>query len=492
MVTLNTNSILAPGTVVSENVAGFIPVELASFATTYMLGVGTTGPKNTPTQVISVEDFTNQFGSSSSLTSVKLYFANNPNGVLYFVNCLSPQIFEVTIGTVAAGTWGLTINGTAISVNYVDASPTDPELVTVLMAAIATNSTVNQLVEVLDGSIGDAKFRIRGLSPTTTVTITLPTAPVGSTLTVSADLATGNTALDALYAIEKAFDEEMAQGFLIAPEFFAVLTSQSDRTSLAVAMENLAGKEGYDWMALVDCGPTASIASAAAFVTEGQLYTTARGHLAYFAPFVVDLEDNEVPPSAAIAGLAIRRYRSEGFQEPPAGARFPILGVKNVKVKLTKAHQEVANPLGINYIRNLPNKGVVAWGSRTRSSSPYYRFVNTRIILNVLSGTLKNAFDTLIFTAVDGRGVLFTRIKETIEQICYRLWIGNALYGANPRDAYAVVCGAENNPALDLEAGVVRADVYVAPVPTMERLLISLIRTPIGQVQTVVQNAVGG
>ncbi len=186
-----------------------------------------------------------------------------------------------------------------------------------------------------------------------------------------------------------------------------------------------------------------------------------------------------------------RRYRSEGFQEPPAGAKFPVKGVKDVKFKVTKAHQEIGNPLGINAIRNLPNKGIVAWGSRSRSSSPYYRFVNTRIILNILSGTLKHAFDTLIFSSVDGQGVLFTRIAETINQICYRMWIGGALYGARVSDAYAVECSTRNNPAIDLEAGIVRADCWVVPVPTMERLFINVIRTPIGQVQAVVQAALG-
>ena len=396
---LNTNIALAPGTYVVETEAGFIPTELASFNTTYMIGTGATGgaPKDIPTQVISADDFTNVFGVSGSLASVKLYFANNPNGVLYFVNA------------------------TAVA----------------------------------------------------------PATP---------------TAVEIVASIGKAFDEEMTQGFLIAPQIFSGLTSQSDRTSVANAMRDLVSQEGYDWVALLDAGPasgTGAVDTAAKANTEAQLYTSERGHIAYFFPYLIDLEANTVPPSAAIAGLAIRRYRTEGFQEPPAGAKFPIKGVTDVKVKLTKAQQEVANPLGVNYIRNLTNKGVVCWGSRTRSSSAYYRFINTRVILNVLSGTLKNAFDSLIFSGVDGQGVLFTRIAETINQVCYRLWLGGALYGARPTDAYHAECSTRNNPAIDLEAGVVRADVWVVPAPTMERLFINLIRTPIGQVQTVVQQSLG-
>lgn len=399
MPALNINAALSPGTYISDNAVGFIPVELASFATTYMVGTGAsvTAPKDIPTQVISADDFTNQFGVSTSLSSVKLYFANNPNGVLYFVNA------------------------TAVA----PATPTAPELVA---------------------------------------------------------------------SIQKAFDPEMEQGFLIAPQAFSSLTTQSDRTSVANAMRDLASSEGFDWMVLIDSGPasgTGAVDTAAKANIEGQLYTSERGHIAYFFPYLIDLESNTVPPSAAIAGLAIRRYRTEGFQQPPAGAKFPVKGVTDVKLKLTKANQEVANPLGINYIRNLPNKGVVCWGSRTRCSSDYYRFVNTRIILNVLAGTLKGAFDNEIFSAVDGQGVLFARIRQTIEEVCYRLWLGGALFGANPRDAYAVECSLRNNPVLDLEAGVVRADAWVVPSPTMERLFIAINRTPIGQIQTVVSSALG-
>ncbi len=488
--TLNSNIVLAPGTYVFAQEAGFLPVELAPFNATYLIGTAPLGEYNAPTQVISAEDFTNQFGSSSSLQMVKLYFINNPNGVLFFVNARSPQVHEIVISSPVEGNYSLTVAGTVITVPYADATPSNPEIAVAVVNAINANNAINATVFAYDASVGDNKLRIRGqAAETPTFTITGATAPVGSTMTIGADLAANVSHLDAVWACENAFDDEMVQGFLCAPEFFATLTNQSDRTSVAVAMENLASKEGFDWMAFIDSGPFETINTHAKAVVEGQLYTSPRGHVAYFFPYVVDLEDSVIPPSMAIAGLAIRRYRNEGFQEPPAGAKFPVQGVKDVAYKVTKAHQEIGNPLGINAIRNLPNKGIVAWGSRTRSSSPYYRFVNTRIILNILSGTLKHAFDTLIFSAIDGQGILFTRIAETINQICYRLWLGNALYGQRVTDAFHTEVSSRNNPALDLEAGIVRADLWVVPVPTMERLFINVIRTPIGQIQTVVQQA---
>jgi uncharacterized protein len=64
MPTLNANQVTAPGTYVSEDVAGIIPAALASFNRCYMIGTGTTGLNNKPTQVISEADFVAQFGTS--------------------------------------------------------------------------------------------------------------------------------------------------------------------------------------------------------------------------------------------------------------------------------------------------------------------------------------------------------------------------------------------------------------------------------------------
>jgi uncharacterized protein len=382
-------SILAPGVTVSEDIAGFIPASLADHTAVYLVGTSASGPLDTPTLTISSDDFTNQFGVSDSLPSVKLFFANNPGGRLYFVRA-------------------------------------------------------------------------------TTADATAPIVPTLSELAAT---------------IAAAFDEEDAQGFLLCPEGFQKLTTAVDKTGLANAMRDKCTT--LDWVGLVDCSEASD--TVAELQTEGTAVTSERGHVAFYGPYLVDFDNNVVPPSAAIAGLAVRRYKQQGYAQPPAGARFPVYGVKSLVKNFTKAEQEVLNPLGINLIRNLPNLGIVCWGARARSSSPFYRFVNTRVILNVLNGTLRGAFDSEIFSAVDGQGVLFQRIRETANAICYRLWKAGALYGSGPQDAFTVVIDERNNPAIDLENGIVRLDCYVVPSPIMERLAIRTIRTSIGSIQSTLE-----
>jgi uncharacterized protein len=482
--TLNINQLTAPGVYVYEDTAGIIPADIASFNRCYLVGTGTTGAYNTPTQVTSADDFTTKFGSSVSLNSVKLFFSNLSNGILFFVRAAAKQIATVTVGTPTTGAYSLTINGTAISYTA-DATPTAQEIVDGLIAAINANSTVAAAVTASDDTTGNSTFLITADAVATSFTVTSPTAPAGSTLSVTVDTYPG-LADDYVYAIQNSFDpDQHEQGILICPEAFSGLASQSDRTSVAIAMHDLCASEGFDWIAFIDSGPSSNINTPALAQTESANYTTERGHLAYFFPYVTDINNNTVPPSAGVAAIALRRYRVEGFQQPPAGTKYPMRGVKDVAVNVKKAEQAVVNPNGVNCIRKLPGQGVVVYGSRSRSSSPYYRFVNTRIILSIFNKTLQRTLDNggVIFSAVDGQGVLFTRIRETVEAIAYRFWAGGAFFGATPKDAFLVRCSRDNNPAVDLEAGIVRVDVYAAPVPTLERLLVTTYRVAIDQVQ---------
>lgn len=285
---------------------------------------------------------------------------------------------------------------------------------------------------------------------------------------------------DWLWSLENAYDpDEFEQGFLIAPEAFYFLPQQ-DRIAVGTKMHDLAIQDNFNWMAIVDCGR--ELQTTEEFKDEGTSYTPPRGHLAYYAPFLIDVDGLEIPSSAAVVGLGIRRYREQNFIEPPAGTQYPIFGVTDVAVRITNAQQSVLNPEGVNVIRNLkhvPNGGIVVWGARTRSKG-LFRWVNTRIVTNVLIKTLENAFYSQVFSAADGFGILQTRIKEQANAILYRFWLSGALYGDTTADAYAVICDESNNPNFDLENGLMRLDVFIKLSPTIEAILISVKRTSIG------------
>jgi phage tail sheath protein FI len=381
MTTINITQFLSPGVYILEDTDGYIPVEIATFSNVYMVGTSASGAVNTPTQVVSPEDFTNQFGASKSLPYVKMYFSNDPNGILSFV-------------------------------------------------------------------------RVNANAPATEV------------------------ASEFVATIGAAFNEDQPQGFLISPQAFQYLSNANDRLSVATKMKDIAEDENFDWIDIADASFSADTVSE--LQTEGTSYVSAAGHTAYYAPWVVSLDDETMPPSPVVAGVATRRYRNQGFYQPPAGLRYPIRGVKALTKYFTRSEHDSLNPLGINLLKRHSNGSLSVWGSRTRSTNEYFRFINQRVTFNVVKRTLREAFDILVFDLIDGQGLTFRRIKDTAEQILYRIWQTGALYGATPGDSFLVVCDETNNPALDIEAGIVRFDAYLIPSSPAERIVGRVVRVPIG------------
>lgn len=312
-------------------------------------------------------------------------------------------------------------------------------------------------------------------------------------------------AQDFVYAIEKGMsDEYYAPGFLMAPEAYATLKYSADsdlasrseaigerlkvtQTLVAAAEGRFGVTEGISntqHIALIDCGGDVENLSHA----QDELDTIKRtvgsfyGHAAFYAPYLKNLNDRFVPASSFVAGAACSRFVNEGFQQPPAGARYPLRGVVDLKFKITAQQQEVTYALGLNPIRSLPNRGIVVWGARTLSSSPLFRFVNTRVILNVLIDVMNRSFDDILFESIDSAGTVYSRVKSVANQVLNQFFLQGALFGGRPEQAYLVVCGDSNNTAALLEQGTVRMDAYVATSPTLERLAITIVRTPVGQV----------
>lgn len=318
-------------------------------------------------------------------------------------------------------------------------------------------------------------------------------------------LSSSAKAQDFVYAIEKGMGGSYyAPGFLCAPEAYKILSYSADsdlssrkealveRLKVSQALVAAAegrfgvteGISGTQHIALIDCGGDVENLSQAQDELNyiKSIIGAPLGHAAYFAPYLKNSSDRFVPPSSYVAGIACSRYINEGFQQPPAGARYPLRGITGVKFDITAQQQEVTYALGLNPIRKLPNRGVLVWGSRTLSSDPQFRFVNTRVILNVLLDVMNRSFDDILFENIDSGSTVFSRVKSIGTQILNQFYRQGALYGNRPEQAYLVVCDNSNNTSALLENGTIRMDAYVTTSPTLERLAITVARTPIGQV----------
>jgi phage tail sheath protein FI len=132
---------------------------------------------------------------------------------------------------------------------------------------------------------------------------------------------------------------------------------------------------------------------------------------------------------------------------------------------------------------------VFIWGGRTRVNNAVadqrkFQFVNTRVIQNVVYGSLRNAFDNQIFSIVDGFGIIFNQIVTIGNSVLSQLYSTGALFGARPSDAFQVICDERINTSENLENGLVYVKVFDVPVPTLERIEVDLIRVSIGQMSS--------
>jgi hypothetical protein len=224
---------------------------------------------------------------------------------------------------------------------------------------------------------------------------------------------------------------------------------------------------------------------------DSQRYFNPFGFIAYYGPYIENGAGKWIPPSPYVTGVAVRRYRSEGYQFPPAGVKYQLADAIATQIAINSAQQNLLNPKGCNAIRTLPGypqTAVFIWGGRTRVNSAdaqqrLYQFVNTRVIMNVVYGSLRRAFDSQIFNVIDGFGIVFNQIISVGNSILNQLYVKGALYGAKPADAFQVICDRRINSNEDLENGIVNAKVFVTPVPTLERIQIDLIRVAIGNMQ---------
>lgn len=311
---------------------------------------------------------------------------------------------------------------------------------------------------------------------------------------------------DFVYTIEQGMDAgALAPGFLLAPEAYTVLAyevgagdfsskaeARQERLKITQTLVKAAegklgpteGIVGTQHIALIDCGFDETSLTQVQDELDGIKSTVGvpYGHAAYYAPYIKNLNDRYIAPSSYVAGIACSRYVNEGFQQPPAGSRYPLRGALGLKFEISAQQQEVTYALGLNPIRSLPNRGIVAWGARTLSPNPLFKFMNTRAILNVLIDVMGRSFDDILFEQIDSAGTVYARVKSIASQVLGQFFRQGALFGSRPEQAYLVVCSSANNNSTDLENGTVRLDVYVATSPTLERLLVTIVRTPAGQV----------
>ncbi|HYN95482.1 MAG TPA: phage tail sheath subtilisin-like domain-containing protein [Pilimelia sp.] len=177
-----------------------------------------------------------------------------------------------------------------------------------------------------------------------------------------------------------------------------------------------------------------------------------------------------LPPSGYLAGVWARNDGTRGVHKAPANEI--VRGALALETQVTRAEQDLLNPMGVNCIRAFPGRGIRVWGARTLSSDPAWRYLNVRRLFNYLEESILGGTQWVVFEPNDD--ALWARIRRTISAFLINEWRRGALFGLTPDEAFFVKCDQETNPAEAIDAGQVVCLVGVAPVKPAEFVVFQL------------------
>jgi phage tail sheath protein FI len=185
-------------------------------------------------------------------------------------------------------------------------------------------------------------------------------------------------------------------------------------------------------------------------------------------------EPIRVPPSGFITGLYGRIDGRRGVWKAPAGTEALLGGAVGLAAELTDGqHGDLNNtPKSVCVIRRFPTTGIVAWGARTVSSDPEYKYVPVRRTAIMLRVSIFNGIQWAVFEPNDEP--LWSALRLNIGAFMNTLFRRGAFQGATPSEAYFVKCDAETTPQADIDLGIVNVLVGFAPLKPAEFVIVRI------------------
>jgi uncharacterized protein len=176
-----------------------------------------------------------------------------------------------------------------------------------------------------------------------------------------------------------------------------------------------------------------------------------------------------VPPCGHMMGVWSRTDETRGVYKAPAN-EVPR-GVIGLGYDTNFREQELLNPIGINCIRNFPNRGIRIWGARTlvEPDKTEWRYISVRRLISYIEKSLELGTQWVVFEPNDED--LWSRVRRVVSNFLERIWREGALFGSTPKQAFYVKCDEELNPPETRILGRLYIEVGVCPVRPAEFII---------------------
>ncbi|MER6917277.1 phage tail sheath C-terminal domain-containing protein [Streptomyces sp. NPDC000594] len=173
--------------------------------------------------------------------------------------------------------------------------------------------------------------------------------------------------------------------------------------------------------------------------------------------------DVEVPPSGHLAGIYARVDVERGVHKAPANTVIRgIRATDGIAQDVTRRHQDLLNPKGINALRFFPGLGHRVWGARTLSSDSSWKYINVRRLFLYLEESIDEGTQWVVFEPNDE--ALWALVRQTVANFLTTVWRSGALAGTTADEAFFVACDRTTMTEDDLANGRLICVIGVAPV----------------------------
>jgi uncharacterized protein len=354
-----------------------------------------------------------------------------------------------------------------------------------LLLQSGTSSATSSL-RVLPAATGDAAGRLgisaaRGGRPEDGIAVRRPALADAVQVGDAAETGVVAEVKPGIGGDAKVTEQQYADAFPLLDTFtdFSLMAVPGVATTamMNLGMAYCANRPLQDVFYIGETGRADLTAEQAASFRQG--LTTPNSYGALYFPWVKSLdpagksrEPILLPPSGFIAGLYARIDSARGVWKAPAGVEATLNGVVGTAAEVSDVKHGNLNPMGVDVIRRFPEAGVVAFGARTVSSDPAWRYVPVRRTAIMLRVSIYYGIQWAVFEPNDES--LWSQLRLNIGSFMMTLFRQGAFQGASPSQAFFVKCDEETTTQADIGAGVVNVLVGFAPLKPAEFIVVKI------------------
>ncbi len=162
---------------------------------------------------------------------------------------------------------------------------------------------------------------------------------------------------------------------------------------------------------------------------------------------------------------------NDGYHKAAAGVDVTLPGIVRLPTGDRELNGEFLNPRGINRIVKKDGNFVI-WGDRMFTNDTSFKFKHTRETMSHFENIFRENFDFIVFALNNDNAQ--ERLKTTFDAFFLPEFAKGSIVGEDAQDAARVKIDSENNTPATQADGDLFAEVDVAIVETVERLIITV------------------